>query len=202
MAPAGVRGSAGGSDVVDDFTTGSSHIITQHEGKLLSRVLFCEDIAGVLSDVASIGISRLWDSLIHCWRIGNVRCDDMMGVMTLFDDDHSGYSPPWWPGLSSCLCSVLIKDYSVDVVVSYLLRNVQLAWLYVMGVTTVAGVMISVATLTHMGRSFGVLWVAADSVAVGGASSSSNECAAAHCRVLLEWGETVHLSGVHLVDFI
>ena len=118
--------------MVDHFTTGSSHIITQHEGKLLSGVLFCEDISGVLSDVALTGISILWDSFIHSWRIGNVRCDDMMGVMTLFDDDHSGYSPPWWPGHSSCL---LIKDYSVDMVVSYLLCNVHLVWLYMMGVT-------------------------------------------------------------------
>ena len=101
--------------------------------------------------MASIGIGRFWDSLIHCWRIGNVRCDDMMGVMTLFDYDHSGNNPPWWPGLLSCLCNVLIKDYSVDVVVSYLFRNVHLARLYMMGVTAVAGVMISVAMLTHLG---------------------------------------------------
>ena len=69
----------------------------------------------------------------------------MMGIMTLFDDDHSGYSPPWWPRPSSCLCSVLIKDYSVDVVISYLFPNVHLVRLYMMGVTVVAGVMISVA---------------------------------------------------------
>ena len=40
--------------------------------------------------MVSIGIGRLWDPLIHCWRIGNVGCDDMMGVMTLFDDDLGG----------------------------------------------------------------------------------------------------------------
>ena len=44
--------------------------------------------------------------------------------------------------------------------------------------------------------------MAADSVGVGGAYGSSNERTAAHCRVLLEWGETVYLSGAQLVDFI
>ena len=129
----------------------------------------------------------------------------MMGVMTLFEDDQGGCSPPWWPGPSSCLCSVLIKGYSVDVVMSYVLRNVNLVRLYIMGVTAVAGVMVYVAMLTHLGgggRSFEALWVAADSDAVGGASGSSNERVAVHCHVLLEWGETVYLSCVHLADFI
>ena len=44
--------------------------------------------------------------------------------------------------------------------------------------------------------------MAADSVAVGGAYGSSNERADALRRVLLEWGETVYMSCVHLVDFI
>ena len=116
----GSGGPPEGPDVDDDITNELSQIITQHKGKLLSRVLFCEkNIAGVLSDVALIGIGIFWDSLMHCWRIGNVRCDDMMGVMTLFEGDQGGHSPPWWPGPSSCLCSVLIKDYYVDMVVSY-----------------------------------------------------------------------------------
>ena len=62
-----------------------------------------------------------------------------------------------------------------------------------------------IVTLTDMGGgggSFGALWVAADSDAVGGAYCSSNERVTAHCRVLLEWGETVYLSCVHLVDII
>ena len=42
----------------------------------------------------------------------------------------------------------------------------------------------------------------ADSDAVGGAYGSSNERVAAHFRALLEWGETVYLSCVHLVDVI
>ena len=118
---------------------------------MLLRALFCEDIAGVLSDEALIGIGISWDSLIHCWRTGNVRLDDMMGVMTLFEDDQGGYNPPWWPEPSSCSCSVRIKGYSVDVVVSCVLRNVHLVRLSLMGVTAVAGVMVSVATLTHLG---------------------------------------------------
>ena len=36
--------------------------------------------------MALIGINISWDSLIHCWRTGNVRLDDMMGVMTLIED--------------------------------------------------------------------------------------------------------------------
>ena len=64
-----------------------------------SVFLNCEVIAGVLSDVALIGIGIFWDFLIHCWRIGNVRCDDMMGVMTSFEDDLGGHNPPWWPNL-------------------------------------------------------------------------------------------------------
>ena len=147
----GSGGPPEGPDIVDDFTTGLSQIITQHEGKLSSRVLFRGDIVGVLSEVASIGIGKLWDYLVHCWRTRNVRCDDMMGVMTLFDDDPGGHSSPWWPEPSSCLCSVLIKNCSVDVVVSYLLRNVHLVRLYIMGVTAVAGVMISMATMIHLG---------------------------------------------------
>ena len=74
-----------------------------------------------------------------------------MGVMTLLDDDPGGYSPPWWPGPSPCLCSAMIKDCSVDVVVLYLLRNVHLVRFYKMGVTAVAGVMISIAMLTYLG---------------------------------------------------
>ena len=147
-----------GPDVDDDITNELIRITMQHKGKLLSRALFCEDIAGVLSDVVSIGIGILWDSLIHCWRIGKVRCDDMMGVMTLFDDDQGGYSPPWWPGPSSCWRSVLIKEYSVDMVVSYVLRNVHLVRPFMMGVTVVAGVMVSVATLTHLGGA--IVWSA------------------------------------------
>ena len=59
----------------------------------------------------------------------------MMGVATLFEDDQGGHSPPWWPGPSSFLCNVQIKDYPVDVVVSYVLHNVHLVRLYMMGVT-------------------------------------------------------------------
>ena len=127
----------------------------QHNGKLLLRVLCCEDIADVLSDVTLIWIGISWDSLIHCWRTRNVRLDDMMGVMTLFEDDQGGCNPPWWPEPSSRSCSVQIKGYSVDVVVSCVLRNVHLVRLYLMGVTAVAGVMVSVATLTHLGRGGG-----------------------------------------------
>ena len=113
-------------DVDDDITNKLSQTIAQHNGKLLLRVLFCEYIAGVLSDVALIGIGISWDSLIHCWRTGNVRLDDMMEVMTLFEDYQGGYNPPWWPAPSSCSCSIWIKGYSVDVVVSCVLCNVHL----------------------------------------------------------------------------
>ena len=126
-------------------------------GKLLLRVLFCGDI---LSYVALIGISISWGSLIHCWRIGNVRLDDMMGVMTLFEDDQDGYNPPRWPEPSSCSCSIRIKGYSVDVGVLCVLRNVHLALFYLMGVTSVAGVMVSVATLTHLGGGGAIVWSA------------------------------------------
>ena len=44
--------------------------------------------------------------------------------------------------------------------------------------------------------------MASDSDAVGGAYGSSNERMAAHCRALLEWGETVYLSCVHQADVI
>ena len=141
--------------------------------------------------MALIGIVRFWDSWIHCWRIGNVRCEDMKRVMTLFEDDHGGYGPPWSPAPSSCSGSVRIKGYSV--VVSCLLRHVHLMRLCMMSVTAVAGVMVSVATLTHPGgQSVRALWVAADSDAVGGAHGSSNEHVAAHCHVLLEWGDTIY----------
>ena len=123
----------------------------------MGTFLFCEDIAGVLSDVALIGIGISWDSLIHCWRTGNARLDDMMGLMTLFEDDQGSYNPPWLPKPSSCSCSVQIKGYLVDVVVSCVLCNVHLAQLYLMGVTAVAGVMVSVATLTHLGA---IVWSA------------------------------------------
>ena len=82
--------------------------------------------------------------------------DDMMGVMTLFEDDQGGYNPPWWPEPSSCACTVRIKGYSVDVVVSCVLRNVNLPRLYLMGVTAVAGVMVSVAMLTDLGGA--IIW--------------------------------------------
>ena len=63
---------SGGPDVDDDITNRFSQTIEQHNGKLLLRVLFCGDMAGVLSpvlsDVASIGIGISWDSLIHCWE--------------------------------------------------------------------------------------------------------------------------------------
>ena len=84
--------------------------------------------------MALVGIGISWDSLIHCWQTGNVRWDDMMGVMTLFENDQGGYNAPWWSGPSSCTCSVRIKGYSVDVVVSCVLRYVHLVWLYLMGV--------------------------------------------------------------------
>ena len=55
----------------DDITNKLSQTISQHNGKLLLRVLFCDDIASVLRDVAlGIGIGISWDSLIHCWGPG------------------------------------------------------------------------------------------------------------------------------------
>ena len=51
----GSGGPPEGPDVDDDITNILSQTIAQHNGKLLLRVLFCEDIAGVLSDVALIG---------------------------------------------------------------------------------------------------------------------------------------------------
>ena len=80
-----------------------------------------------------------------------------MGLMTLFENDQGGYNPHWWPKPSPCSCSVRIKGYLVDVVVSCVLRNVHLARLYLMGVPAVAGVMVSVATLTHLGA---IVWSA------------------------------------------
>ena len=73
-----------------------------------------------------------------------------MGAMTLFKDDQDGYIPPWWPE-PSCSCSVQIKGYLFDVAVSCVHRNTNFVRLYLMGVTAVAGVMVSVATLTHLG---------------------------------------------------
>ena len=62
--------------------------------------------------------------------------------------------------------------------------------------------MIPMTTLSCLGgRSIGALWVAADSVAVGGAYGSSSDRALVHCRVLLECQETVYVSCVHLVEF-
>ena len=73
-------------------------------------------MAGVPSEGMLIGIDISWDSLIHCWRIGNGRLDDMMGVMTLAKDEKDGYNTPWWPEHSSGSYSVQIKGCLVDAV--------------------------------------------------------------------------------------
>ena len=192
----GSGGPPEGPDVDDYITNKLSQTITQHNWKLLLRVLFCEDIAGVLSDVALIVTSISWDSLIHCWRTGNVRLDDMMGVMTLFEDDQGGYNPPWWPEPSSCSFSVWIKGYSVDVVLQRSFGTALFDGCHSGGRCdglcgnadspgddrlNVCSIQCSfgVALLDGChsggrcdgltwGQSFGALWVAADSDAVGG----------------------------------
>ena len=191
-----------GPDVDDDITNRLSQIIAQHNGKLLSRVLFCEEMAGVLIDVTLMGIDISWDSLIHCWKTGNVRLEDMMGVMTLFEDDQDGYNPPWWPEPSSCSCSVRIKGYLADVAVSCVLRIVHLVRLYLMGVTAVAGVMVSVASLTHLGgdcleRSG---WLP---IVMQWAGLMAPPMSAWLRTVVLFWnGEKLYMSCVHLADVI
>ena len=127
-----------GPDVDDDIANTLGQTIAQHHGKYLLRSLFCEEMAGVLSDEMLIGIVIPWDSLIHCWQIGNGRLDDMMEVITLVQDKKVGYSTPWWPEHSSGSNSVRIKGYLIDVAVSCVLRDVHSARLYVMGVTAVA----------------------------------------------------------------
>ena len=72
----------------------------------------------------------------------------------------------------------------------------------VVDVTAAQGSMIPMTTLSHLGGGqIEALWVAADSVAVGGAYGSSNECVLTHHRVLLEWQGNVYVSCVHLVAF-
>ena len=72
--------------------------------------LFCEEMAGVLSDEMLIGIAIPWDSLIQCWKIGNGGLEDMMEVITLSQDQKVGYNTAWWPEHSSGSYSVRIKD--------------------------------------------------------------------------------------------
>ena len=61
----GSGGPPEGPDVDDDMTNKLSQTIAQHNRKLLLRVWFCENIAGVLGDVALIGIGRFFDSLLE-----------------------------------------------------------------------------------------------------------------------------------------
>ena len=82
----GPGGQPEGPDVDDDIANTLGQTIAQHHGKCLLRSLFCEEMAGVLSDEMLIGIVIPWDSLIHCWKIGNGRLDDMMEVITLVQD--------------------------------------------------------------------------------------------------------------------
>ena len=64
-----------GPDVDYDIANTLSQTIVQHNGKCLLSALFCEEMAGVLSDEMWIGIVIPWDSLVHCWKIGNGRYD-------------------------------------------------------------------------------------------------------------------------------
>ena len=84
-----------------------------------------------------------------------------------------GYLPPWLSGLSSCLCIVVIKGSHAYAIVWCLLPAVPLVCfgtlVAMMDVTAAESSMIPITTLSHLGRSIGALWVAAESVAVGGA---------------------------------
>ena len=58
-----------------------------------------------------MGTNGLSDPLIYCWNTLHIGCDEGMEVMTLAGDAPGGYLPPWLPGLSFCLCIVVIKGY-------------------------------------------------------------------------------------------
>ena len=75
----------------------------------------------ILKVVTAMGNNGLNDPLIDCWNTLDIGGDEGMEVMTLAGDTPGGYLSPWLPGLSSCLCIVMIKYSCVDAIVRCLL---------------------------------------------------------------------------------
>ena len=81
-----------------------------------------------------MGNNGLYDPLIDCWNTLDIGCDEGIEVMALAGDAPGGYLPPWWPGLSSCLCIVVIKDSRVyAIVLVFIARRSFSAFLYTDG---------------------------------------------------------------------
>ena len=151
------------------------------------------------------GNNGLYDRLIDCWNTLDIGCDEGMEVMTLAGDAPGCYLPPCWPGLSSCLCIVVIKDSRVCAIVWCLLRAIHLVrfctLVAMMDVTAAEGSMIPMTTLSHLGG--GQLersgWPLIVSPWAGLMVPPMS--ALVHCHVLLECQETVYVACVHLVEF-
>ena len=113
-----------------------------------------EDNAVGPSGVTTMGINGLGVPLSDCWNIWGIGCFDGMEVMSLSGNAPGGYGPPGIPGLSSCLCLVMIRDSGVDGVVWCLscdVHSVRFYTLATIDVTAVAGNMVSMTTLSHLG---------------------------------------------------
>ena len=63
----------------------------------------------VLRMVMALWDNGLYDLLSYCRTTLDLRRDEGMEVMTLAGDAPGVCLPPWLPGLSSCLCIVVIK---------------------------------------------------------------------------------------------
>ena len=87
--------------------------------------MFCQwNVLGLREDdaagpcrVMTIWINGLCVPLSDRWDTWGIGCDTGMEVMSLSGNAPGSYSSPGIPGLSSCLCRVLIKDSCIDGVV-------------------------------------------------------------------------------------
>ena len=115
----------------------------------------------VLRVVTAMGNNGLYDPLIDCWNTLDIGGDEGMEVMTLAGDAPGGYLPTWLPGLSSCLCIVMIKDSRVYAIVWCLLFAVHLVCfctlVAMMDVTAAEGSMIPMTTLSYLGGGGGAV---------------------------------------------
>ena len=69
------------------------------------------------SRMTTIGINGLCVPLSDCWDTCGIGWVTRMEVMSLSGNAPGNHNPPGIPGLSSCLCRVLIKDFCIDGVV-------------------------------------------------------------------------------------
>ena len=119
--------------------------------------------------VMAMGNNGLYDPLFHCWITLGIGGDEGMEVMMLDGDAPGGYLLPWLSGLSSCFSIVVIKGSRAYAIVWCLLRavpSVRFGTLVaMMDVTAAESSMLPMTTLSHLGA----VWVAAESVTMGGA---------------------------------